>query len=104
MRAKKSSVRVSKPVLERMLRKLQRAEDLIQDVWESLEDLPKGTRNARMRTDKLIQTQCMISNQKSNLIRDWERSSWFDEHDHLDFLRAIEDEFKLSALARKQKL
>lgn len=103
MRAKKPIVRVSKPVLERMLRKLQRAEDLIQDVWESLEKLPKGTKNASMRRDKLIQAQNMISNQKFNLVRDCERSSWFNEQEHLGFLRAIEDELKLSTVARKQK-
>ena len=87
-----------------MLRKLQRAEDLIQDVLDSLEKFPTGTKNATVRKEKLVQAQYMTSNQKFNLVRDWERSTWFNENEHSSFLHDIERDLKHSTIARKQKL
>jgi hypothetical protein len=104
MASKKTSPKVSTTKLKRLLSKMHQAESLVQDVSDSIRSLPKGTKNLGRRTIKLFEAYGMIATQKSNLIRDWERSAWFDEELHADFLRELEDQFKQLTISRQQKL
>ena len=102
MRATKQPQHDPKAVMASMLHQLKEAEGQIREVLESFNKLPKGSKNAKRRRGKLLAASELLAVMGFHLCRDWEKSSWFDEQEHLDFLHAIENELKLASHAQKE--
>jgi hypothetical protein len=89
-----------KDTMRALLESLKTAEAALGSALDRFAEFPGGkSRNGSKRMDQLIDALHLLQSFQFDLPRDWEKSHWFREEEHQEFLRTLEEELRSSDLA-----
>jgi len=80
-----------KRTMQSLLQHLKRSEIELSASLALFKDFPSKSKNGAKRMDALIKALHVIQKHQFDLPRDWEQSTWFDDSEHHEYLRTIEE-------------